>query len=330
MLGGQESFARGGYGRTPVSNLLPVYLDRASHRSGAPALRLELTREGWLHPWVRLRETEAEERERLSAMPAFLSANSTGAIKPGAMVMATAYDESGTRYPALAVQRYGQGRAAALTIGDAWRWKLHSQPSNGDLGKAWRQLVRWLVADVPQRIDLRTQDRRDAGQQLTSIQVRVRDEQFQPLPGATAILTVHAPDGSQVQLPGKASPREVGLFEATYAPRLAGAYRVTAEVTGERDQDSGTAETGWVSDTAAAEFRSLRPDRELLEALAHRTEGEMVAPEDLEAFVSDLPNRRMPVTASWVSPLWHHPFVFLVALVCLVAEWGIRRWKGLP
>ena len=29
-------------------------------------------------------------------------------------------------------------------------------------------------------------------------------------------------------------------------------------------------------------------------------------------------------------PLWHNPWLFLVALGALVAEWGLRRNQGLP
>jgi hypothetical protein len=32
----------------------------------------------------------------------------------------------------------------------------------------------------------------------------------------------------------------------------------------------------------------------------------------------------------WSKPLWQEPAVYLFALGCFVAEWGIRRWKGLP
>jgi hypothetical protein len=28
--------------------------------------------------------------------------------------------------------------------------------------------------------------------------------------------------------------------------------------------------------------------------------------------------------------VWHQPWVFLLAILCLTAEWGLRRWKGLP
>jgi len=36
------------------------------------------------------------------------------------------------------------------------------------------------------------------------------------------------------------------------------------------------------------------------------------------------------VMETWSYPLWHKPVVLLFALGCLVAEWGIRRWKGMP
>jgi hypothetical protein len=50
----------------------------------------------------------------------------------------------------------------------------------------------------------------------------------------------------------------------------------------------------------------------------------------LERFARELPNRKAPVMESASIPLWHTPAMFLFALACFVAEWGVRRWKGLP
>ena len=73
MLGGLNSFRQGGYERTPIGDLLPVYLDRPAGAAAGPppAARFSLTREGWLEAWARLRDNEPRERERLQAMPAF-------------------------------------------------------------------------------------------------------------------------------------------------------------------------------------------------------------------------------------------------------------------
>ena len=50
----------------------------------------------------------------------------------------------------------------------------------------------------------------------------------------------------------------------------------------------------------------------------------------LEEFVTSLPDRKIPITEPWIYPLWQTPILFLMAVACLVGEWGLRRWKGLP
>ena len=75
MLGGMESFQEGKYQRTPIGEMLPVYLDRpVETNAAAGAWRLNLTHEGWLQPWARLRDNEASEKNRLQSIsPCLLS-----------------------------------------------------------------------------------------------------------------------------------------------------------------------------------------------------------------------------------------------------------------
>ena len=129
MLGGAESFHQGKYERTPIGDMLPFYLDHVAEMKPPTNLHLTLTREGWLQPWARLRSNEAEEKSRLDAMPGFQVLNPVRDIKPGASVVATVQDETGRNLPALAVQRFGNGRVAALMVGDLWRWGLHDEGS---------------------------------------------------------------------------------------------------------------------------------------------------------------------------------------------------------
>ena len=51
---------------------------------------------------------------------------------------------------------------------------------------------------------------------------------------------------------------------------------------------------------------------------------------NLASFVESLSSRRAPVTEAWTSPLWHAPWVLLLAIGCLAGEWGLRRMRGLP
>jgi hypothetical protein len=175
---------------------------------------------------------------------------------------------------------------------------------------------------------------RQAGQSVL-LEVRVRDKKFQPLDNASVQITVTPvqslpSETNSVRLTADAAANDPGTYTATYLPRQTGGYRAEAVVLDPNGAEVGRAEAGWASDPAAEEFRSLKPNRALMEQLASQTGGEMVAAGKLEQFAQSLPNRKAPVTETVFVPLWHTPLMFLFALACFVAEWGLRRWKGLP
>jgi len=338
MLGGMESFREGAYHRTPIGSLLPVYLDRAEETAAVPGpVKFDLDREGWLEGWARLRATEPEERVRLDAMPPFEVFNRVRGVKPGAGVIAVATDVTGQTAPALVVQRFGRGRSAALTVGDFWRWGMRSAEVRPDFEKSWRQLVRWLVSDAPERVELTaTPDPTDPGGAVR-LQARVRTPRFEPLETATVKIEIHpvvfggaADDQPPLTLTAEPSLEEPGLFEASYVPRQTGGYRARALAMNPSGAEEGRAEAGWSSDLAADEFRALTPNTAWLTDLAQRTGGEVIPAGDLEAFVRRLPTTEAPITEMASRPLWHTPWVFLLAMGCLVAEWGWRRIQGLP
>ncbi len=331
-LGGAESFREGHYVRTAIGDMLPIYLrgtETEDRKAETGALRLALKREGWLQPWARLRANEADERTRLDALPSFDVLNRTGEPKPAATVVATVTDGQ-HEYPALVTQRFGRGRTAALLVGDLWQSGLGDEARQADLMKAWRQMVRWMVADVPPAIEVRSEPQPDGVS--VRLQVRARDAKFQPLENATVALKVTragAAEAAPLTLTAEASASEPGLYETTYIPRENGGYRVDAAVLNESGAAAGAAAAGWTSDLAAAEFRDLKPNRALMAQLARQTGGEVLAADDLAAFAHRLPTERAPVTETWTRPLWHTPWMMLFALGCLVGEWGLRRWKGL-
>lgn len=345
MLGGAESFRQGGYAGTPIASMLPVYFDRPTDATLPSMWKLTLTREGWLQPWTRLRATEADEKTRLDSVPPLEVFNPTDGIKPGASVLATVSDPSGKTYPALAAQRFGLGRTAALMVGDMWRWGMRDETAQKDLAKSWRQLVRWLVSDVPLNISVSAEPAADGNPAEVRLVVKAHDAEFKPLDDATVRLTVrpvrtglsegqtgakNVAETNFVQLAAEPSADQPGTYEATYVAHDTGAYSVEALVTQSDGKVAGRAAAGWTSDPAVAEFRKLKPNRALLETIAKKTGGEVVALSDLDRFVRSLPDRRAPVTETWSEPLWDKPVVFLLALACFVAEWGFRRWKGLP
>jgi hypothetical protein len=319
--------------------MLPVYLDQPRELP-APSVepRFELTREGWLQPWIRLRDNEADENARREAMPGVEVVNRVRGIKPGASVIANLRDPGGAVIPALATQRFGRGRTMALMVGDVWHWGFQNADTHADMDKTWRQLMRWLVADVPKRVELAVEPQAEDANNAVLLQVRVRDEKYQPLDDAAVNIDVEpvlfagtaGALGRPIRLRAEPALSEAGLYQATYIPRVTGGYKATAVVTNAVGAEVGRAEAGWSVDLAADEFRSLTPNFALMETLARKTGGQVIAAADLNSFARRLPGFKAPVMETWSYPLWHTPAMFAFAVACLLAEWGLRRWKGMP
>jgi uncharacterized membrane protein len=334
MLGGKESFQQGNFTRTAVGQILPVYLDRLPEKIAAGKMHLDLTREGWLQPWARLHENEIDEKQRISEMPAFRVLNRLPSVKPGASVVATIGNDWGEQFPALIVQRFGNGRTGALTIGDLWRWGLKESQMHEKMNKFWRQTLRWLVADVPERISLQASIKQDQVNQPVLLQVRARDKDFEPKDDTSVAIQITDPLGKTTQLTAEPVYDETGLYEATYIPRINGGYLAQVRVKNTQDYEIGDAQTGWSVDLDDQEFKSIKTDRPFLETLAKQTGGRIVELHEIGTFANSLAGENAPVTETWIRPLWETRglslIIFAIILICLTGEWTLRRWKGMP
>lgn len=356
LLGGSEAFSGRSWADSPLAELAPVYAahDRPTTGLASPPpqwggsptgfdphdkpFRFELTREGLVQPWLRLREHEQAERQRLQQMPALQPLSPVGSIKPGATVLAVVRTVDDETFPALISQRFGKGRSAAMPITDLWRWSMRRPTAQendetlvrDDPGQAWRQIVRWLVNESPQPVQCHVQPSDDPSQPAEVI-VTVLDEAYRPLENAQVQLTIHPPEGEPYPATATADFQNPGQYRYQHWQQQTGGYRASIRAVAADDgSEIGTAEIGWISDPTAAEFRRLTIDRQRLAQLATASGGELVEDDSLAAFVNSLSSREMPVSQTWVYPIWHRPWVMCLAIVCLCTEWGLRRWKGMP
>ena len=328
MLGGSESLDAGAYHNTPIGEILPVYLDPATP-PGAPLTgRFDLTREGKLEPWARLRPTEEEETQRIGSMPLFSGIHFLPALRPGAIEIGKLETASGSS-PALAVRQYGRGRTAILAIGELWRWGLKDPTARRDLDKTWRQLTRWLLADVPRPLSVKAEANPDqaAGQLITT---QLLGDDFQPTESGGISLRVQRPDATWTQLTPHPHPVKSGTLEALHHATAPGPYLAEATTRARDGKPALTARTGWVVNAIQDEFLAMHPDMPAMENLANATGGRVLMPTGLDAFVSSLKNLPLPVTETRSDPLWHTPAWLLAALACFIGEWTLRRWKKLP
>lgn len=358
MMGGQESFRQGEYDRTPVGELLPVDLHKDVPGPEGP-VQLSITREGWLQPWIRLRSDEEAERRRVSEMPGFITLNATSFIRPGAVVMSKVSDSSGNEFPALVTQRFGRGRTAALCIGDFWRWRMNEgrrrlqdfaldnidlnsgpvapgespEEDLNDHARACRQMVRWLVGDVPKRLDVSVKPDPSLGLGTVRLVADLKGRDFEIREDADVRFLVTKPDGTEVESTGEPSETVPGRFEVVMSAVDAGAYTASVRATlNEADQPAEEllASVGWASQPDQEEMASVEINTRFLTDVASATGGRLVPIEELDSFVDDLSRSDAPLVEVWSWPIWHQWWIFGIAVGCFVTDWTIRRRNGLP
>lgn len=334
MLGGADGFAAANFAGTIVEGMLPVLIPRDEDEPGEPSgemaadWNVEPTLEGELDGLLALSTESADSRELWREMPPVAGLNRFSATRPAATVLARA-SHDGNSEPFYVVQRYGEGRTAALATGTTWFWKMQREANDTSHERIWRQLVRDLVMDAPDPI--RLHDRRDAwaqdmGHPLT---FQVRDAEFEPRESLQVEIVMTAPSGATRSLPVEEAIDRPGVYTADWLPEEPGphALRLTA-----RTPDGET--VGEIEDRLQVnpdhrEFVGARPDAAHLERLAKASGGEVVPLESLLDVVDKLrwrpPDEREALRLS----LWHLPQFYVLLAVLLCGEWVVRRRRGL-
>lgn len=334
MLGGLESFQGGKYDRTPIGDLLPVYVDRAIPSPAAGEARMSLSRDGLLEPWLRLRQTVAAEANRLESAAGYRTTHALPAIKPGATVLTeiSGLDSEGGRYPGLVTHRFGKGRAAALAVGDYWRTHMRrNETTSDDFMRSWRQISRWLISDVPQRVSIEVDDSEATGDSVGYL-VRVFDREFQPLNNARVDAALVLPDGERMSLRARAIEDQSGQYRVVVTPDVeqSGNYVVEINVTDYEGEVVGTAANGFTFRGFEDELASLTRQTDVFAALASQTGGQVVGADSLPSLTALLSEQPHVATQAQVVPLWHRWTVLTLIVALLGLEWGVRRWKGMP
>ena len=379
FLGGAESMRGAEFNSSPIGQLAPVYSERTEddqpgdeirfippdsepahesftldpNREAMQVVRLELTRDGWLQPFMRLADSEAKEKERLQSAPSIQVWNRVAGVKPGATVLAQgrlepeSSDDSEDAVPLLIAQRFGRGRTAALLLGDWWRWAM-SHEGNGasPAYQAWRQLVRWSLTDVPEFHQFTSRPQEEFPRARTLL-IDLRTHLFEPIEGASIEIIVTKPNGETQKLmadahsvptgphptsgpyPSAGSYQAGGSYQATVLCDLDGVYKATAICKLPESQGAVELVTGWTYEPLNEEFRGIGENTALLEQIAKKSGGRLVGWDELNSFSAQVPHGDVPVKETVVYPVWHQAWVLSLAIGCLCLEWGWRRRNGM-
>lgn len=328
VLGGPRAFAEGGYAGTPVADALPVVFERPARvPDPLPVARLHVTptRAGESHGVTQIAPTEAASLARWKDMPVLTSVNLLTVAKPGATVLLTGTDARREQI-VLAWQRYGRGKALAFPVQDSWHWQMDVRMSLEDQTHEnyWRQLLRWLVADVPGPVEVHpAADRVEPGAQATLV-ADVVDGGFVDVNDARVVARVSDPKGRVTEVPMQWTGERSGQYRASFTAADPGMYSAVVEAS-RAGKPLGTGRTDLRAAPGDGEYFDATMHAPTLRRIAEETGGRFYTPDTAAGLPEDLRYTGRGVTTVEERELWHMPVVLLLFVGLLSAEWAWRR-----
>lgn len=342
MLGGRQTFAEGDYYNTTVADLLPLMIDPGRRTVVPPdfsepdeeieeqGFAFQPTAVGLESPILKLSADPDANRSLWDEMPDLTSLNYLGRVKPGAVILAEKpEDQFGASEPLLAVQRYGQGRTAALATASTWRWQMFLSSEDRRHERFWRQMIRWLVASAPDPVNIDIPDARIAPGDDVPFTVRVYDDGYNSVSDAVVRGFVSDPFGGIEEIVFQEDLTEGGAYITSFVPSELGVYslEVEAEV---GDARLEAKPKSFLVQPSGLEYRDATLKRPFLERLASASGGSYYSIAEASAIPDNLRSRRTSTSIYRAEYLWDMPVIWLLVFLLLSIEWVYRRRKGLP
>jgi uncharacterized membrane protein len=332
MMGGARSFGEGGYGGTPVADVLPLVIDPRTRASDpAPLARLKAapTAAGRRHAATQLAPTEAASAARWAELPQVTSINAPLPAKPAATTLLTGTDERGRTHNLLTAHQFGRGKVIAFTAQDSWQWQMHASVPLEDQTheQFWRQLIRWMVDGVSDAVDVRMADRVDPGDPV-QLEASVADKSYVGLNDATVVAHVARPNGQTLNVPLQWTGERDGQYRGSFVSAEPGTYEVSVDAT--RGAEPVGSSTSYIRAIAGeAEYFDPTMHPGPLRRIADETGGRFYRANDVSKLAEDIRYAGRGVTALEERELWNMPAILLTLMLLVSAEWGYRRLRGL-
>ena len=329
MLGGEQSFADGGYLGT---ELAPVIAFDLTARGTQPESKgFSLTPQGESHPifdWGN-RALSARAWSNLAEWSSF---NLVGNPSPDANILATLQDAGGNTYPVIAAKDVNEGRSLAIATDELWRWRFHGQADGGVASDAyyrfWSNALRWLVRDPQQsRMQVIPERSRIDRKKPLRVRVKVQDQQYLAAQKCPIELFVQPIQGGEIVSTQFGITDELGEFRTELKGLPPGSYRLEAN-SGCAIRGAERAESRVVIDELSREMKHSKLRMDILTRLAELTGGQIYSvnnsPEDLAQQAQDITR----IEDKRDKPLWDNFFVMMGMLSLFGIEWSVRRQRG--
>jgi hypothetical protein len=345
MLGGRRSFSEGGYAGTPLADVMPIVVSGNAVPDSLTffsELKVELTPAGVSHAVAQVGTNPDASAKRWKTLPPVSSVNHVREVKPGAVPLIKGTMVAGGRagepgaplrsyeQPVLVYQRYGRGLSIALPIQDSWLWQMDpvSPVDDPTFERFWRQMLRWLTSDTPNRVVATLPTDQANPRNPISIRASVVDSIFIARNDAKVVAHLSSDDGTSRDLPLDWAIDRDGEYRGTFTPDQGGIYSIHVTATLPNGVTSGDTAYLRVADLNT-EYFDAEMRAPLLKRIASETGGRFYTPETASTLAEDVAMSKRGVTVVNQMDLWDMPATFLLLVVLVSAEWAYRKSRGL-
>jgi uncharacterized membrane protein len=263
-----------------------------------------------------------------------------------------------TGTPIFSAQPYGRGRSFAMSTDSTEAWgtdfeKVWGEGDNRYFRKFWRNVVTWLAENSSgssKNLEIGTDkiiyrpgqsilvtakafdEKLDPTDRyrLVARLVRADDSNSSPNAPVPPPLVPDSPLALRVESRDYASPLPIPPAESIRGANGSSLHSATVEVVamdGERTVSRASLDVQILDDSD--EFRDPRPDASRLATLASQSGGSIMNGSDDLANLLQNSTEAVDRVVTTRAPLWDTPAVLGLVFALLLAEWSIRRWKGL-
>lgn len=332
LLGGARGWTAGGLAETDLGKILPVRGGDVKTLEGDKPYPVKLSEAARSHPAF------AGDAALWQNIPPVLSIFTGFTLSPGAETLVSAETQSGLQ-PVVAIQRFGQGKVAAILTDSLWRWQLGPESGKARLyERFWTQMISWLLPRQEALDSMKLEFFADRDQVFLgeSIELSARFvAEDAPRPDFTEA-RITLPDKSEV--PYRLAPKLVSLssgksfpgFSTPFSATQPGLYNVVGSA--KINDHTYTSEPFSFFVKPHSPETVPRPAKvEVLQTLSAASGGRFFESVDsLDEFLSKLQFHTSEEKLSDYQTLWRDWPVIIGLMTLLAISWGVRKSQNMP